>query len=264
MAQSMLSPAISVKLTGTYRNTLDDASVSSISHPALNYAKTLTSGVNANMANRAWQKKSDTLTSGASDTIDLYDLAGENIGVGLGRDGLGELVVYAEIVAIVIVNENAVTAAGTLEIEPGDTNGWAPIGTHTAANGGGLLGQGIFMKAQLAEAGFAVTDASSHTLKLTANSADVTYSIYLLARHDSNESSSSSNSSSTSSTSSSSTSSSSSSSTSSSSISTSSISTSSSSSSSTSSPSSSSVSSSSISTSSSSSSSSSMSSSSPD
>jgi hypothetical protein len=152
-----------------------------------------------------------------------------------------------EIVLIAIVNENAVTAAGQLEVKPADSEGWDPIGIHTVALGGALRGQGSLVKVQLAESGFDITPANNHRITLKANGGAVNYSVYIIGRHDDGESSSSSSSLSSLSSSSSSSS---------SSISTSSISTSSASSSSQS------TSSSSISTSSESSSSSSMSSSS--
>lgn len=191
--RTLSSPKINLKMTGTVQNTLTDSSVASIGHPNLSYAPTLTSGVSASQTNRAWQSKSRSLAGGASETLDLYDLAGVDIGAGAALDGVGQVVSpFEEIVAIAIVNENAVGAAGQLEVEPGAGTGWSPIGTHTAATGGALRGQGCLFKAQVAENGFDITDGASHLLKMTANGGDVVYSIYIFARHDDNESSSSS------------------------------------------------------------------------
>jgi len=204
MAQYMVSPKITITLSGTYYNTLTDSSISSVSHPALSYTKKMTNGVSANEANRGWQLKEGSVTSGNTTTIDLYDMGATDIGTGNGLDGLGMPVVNEEIVAIAIVNENAVTAAGYLEIFPNASDGWTPIGIHTVVLGGALAGQGILLKCNVAEVGFNITDASNHKIDLKANGGDVEYSIYLLYRHDDNESSSSSSSSSTSSLSSSS------------------------------------------------------------
>lgn len=195
---------LQVDLSATVQNTLEDAKITNVKHPSLSYRPTLSSGVNDNQANRGWQSESRSLGSGATETLDMYDVAGIDIGAGAGLDGVGQAVTYEEIVAIAILNENAIAAAGQLEIEPGAANGWTALGSHTAATGGALRGQGLFLKAQPAEAGLDVTDASNHTLKFTANGAALTYSIYILARHDDDESSSSSSSSSTSSQSSSS------------------------------------------------------------
>lgn len=205
MVRSLSSMKLTLKMTASLANLLTDASTVSIAHPNLSYNPSLTSGVSANQANRAWQSKSRSLGSGATETLDLFDMAGVDIGAGAGLDGLGQAVSpFEEIMAIAIVNENAIGAAGILEIEPGAGTGWTPIGTHTAATGGGLRGQGMMVKSQPAEAGFEITDASSHLIKFTANGAALTYSLYILARHDDGESSSSSQSSSSSSPSSSS------------------------------------------------------------
>lgn len=193
---------ITIKFNGILRNTLDDNTVAESKHPVSDYSQSLANGVLASRANRAWQSKNRTLSSGANEVLDLYDMGTVDIGAGAGLDGNGQAVAFEEIVGIMIVNENAVGVAGQLEIEPDATNGWAPIGSHTAATGGALRGQGCLVKSQVAEAGFDVTDASSHRIKLTANGGDVTYSIYLLARHDDDESSSSSSSQSSSSSSS--------------------------------------------------------------
>ena len=254
--RSLTAPKISLSMSATVKNTLTDATSTSVAQPVLNYAPTLASGFSAGQTNRGWQSKSRVLYNGGAETLDLYDMAGVDIGAGAGLDGVGQAIVFEEIVAIAIVNDNAVTAPGLLQIEPSSSNGFTALGSHTVALGGAIAGQGCVFKAQPHENGFNITDASNHNLKMTAIEGPVTYSIYILARHDDDESSSSSSSSSSLSSSSLSSSSSSSS----SSISTSSISTSSSSQSTSSSSSSSqSTSSSSASSSSSSSSSSSIS-----
>jgi len=271
MGRSLSSIRAELRLFASLTNTLNDSVGVSVNHPNLNNKPTITSGLGSNQANRGWQSLNRSLANGAVEDLDLYDLASVDIGAGVGRDGVGQTIILQEIVAIAIINTNAITAAGELEIQPSAENGWTPIGSHTQANGASLKGQGVLFKAQYADTAFEVTDGASHRVKFTATGGSVTYSIYILGRSDTDESSSSSSSSistsgssssqSTSSSSPSSSSWSSSSSSSSSSISTSSssISTSSSSSSSstsTSSQSSSSTSSSSVSTSSSSSSSS--------
>ncbi len=150
MARSLSDPVIVVKLTATVKNTLNDGTVVGAAHPALNYAPNLTSGAEANQANRGWQSLNRQLGSGGTETIDIFDMAGIDLGAGEGADGAGQsMSPIEEIVGIAIVNNNAVGASGILEIEPDATNGWSPIGTHTAANGGGLRGQGILFKGQV-------------------------------------------------------------------------------------------------------------------
>ena len=182
-------------MTATVQNTLDDGRATTVAHPLLNYAPSLSNGIGPNQANRGWQSTNRPLANGANETLDLYDFAGVDLGAGAGLDGVGQAVVHEEIVAIAIVNENAIGAAGQLEIRPGPGNGWSPIGIHTVANGGALRGQGFLMKVQPADDGFDVTDAANHLIRFTSNGGALTYSIYLLARHDDDESSSSTSSS---------------------------------------------------------------------
>ncbi len=181
-------------MTANVQNLLDDLPRrnAAVAHPNLSYAPSLTNGLGDNQANRGWQSTNRPLANGATETLDLYDFAGTDIGAGVGLDGVGQAVVHEEIMAIAIVNENAMGAAGQLEIRPGPGNGWSPIGIHTVATGGALRGQGFMLKVQPAEAGFDVTDAANHMIRFTANGGALDYSIYLLARHDDNESSSSS------------------------------------------------------------------------
>ena len=197
--RSITSPKISIRVSGTIKNTLGDDAVTQVAHPACTINPTLVDGVGAAQCNRAWQRKTTTIAKNAQETIDLYDFANIDIGAGAGLDGLGQALALEEIVCLVIFNENAVTAAGILEVLPANSQGWTPIGSHTVATGGALRGQGGLVKFQPAEAGFEVTDGSSHRITLRAVSGDVSVSIYILARHDDNESSSSSSSNSSSS-----------------------------------------------------------------
>jgi len=197
MVRQMSSISVSFKSSGTLQNVLDDNTGPSVNHPAFSFTKSgtaITNGIGNNQANRSWQSKDRAIVGGASETLDLYDMAGVDIGAGAGLDGLGQAIVFEEIVQLVIVNENEAGADGALEIEPGAPNGWTPIGTHTVATDGALYGQGVLIKQQLDERGFDVEDGVSHQLKLTANGGNVSYSIYILGRSDDEVSSSSSSS----------------------------------------------------------------------
>lgn len=194
MAESITNPKISIQVGGVMANTLDDASAGSLAHPAANISPTLENGVGAGQCNRAWQTKAITIAQNAQQTISLYDFPGLDIGAGAGRDALGQLLAFEEIVCIVITNDNVVGAAGILEVLPANSEGWTPIGTHTVATGGALRGQGGIVKFQTAEAGFDIDSNTNHRITLRAVSGPVTYSMFLLARHDDDESSSSSSS----------------------------------------------------------------------
>jgi len=201
--RSLSNPKIKVEMSATLRNTLTDGQVASVSSPSLSYSKTLTDGFGASQANRGWMSKSRTIASGAQETISISNMAGLDIGAGEGNDALGQAMDLEEVVAVCIVNENAVGTAGQLEIVPASSEGWTAIGSHTSDNGGALRGQGMLFKTQLDEAGFDVDPTNNHRITLRAVGGAITYSIYVLGRND-DETSSSSSSSSTSSASSSS------------------------------------------------------------
>ncbi len=190
--RSLTGITVTTRLAATVQNTLIDGSVASVAHPNLNYRLTLTSGVDASQANRAWQYSGSLAKHGSQVILDLLNMTGIDIGAGSGLDGVGQAVVFENIVAIQVVNDNDVGDAGQLEVMPSTSNGWTPIGTHTVATGGALGGQGTLMKADPREGGFDVVSASSHRITLRANGGPVEYSVYLLARHDDEASSSSS------------------------------------------------------------------------
>lgn len=249
--RSLVSPKITVTMSATMKNTLDDGSYGQASVPALKWGPAMTSGAGDDQANRGWQA-AGTIEDGDIYILDLYAMSGIDVGAGAGLDALGQACDFENIVAIAVCNDNDPSDAGVLEVFPSADEGWSPIGIHTVATFGELKGDGILFKAQLAEGGFNVIDNDRHRVTLRATGGSVAWSVYLLARNDDELSSSSSSSSASSSSSSQSSSSVS---TSSSSVSTSSISTSSVSSASSVSSSSSSLSSSSSSSSSQSSSS---------
>jgi len=199
MTRSLSNAKVSLALTGTVRNAMT-FNTSRVASGAISHTvdTSLSDGVSSGEANRAWEYKAD-LASGASETIDLSTMTGINLGAGDGNDIVGQTMnPIAEIVAIVVSNENARTVAGYLEVEPGAANGWAGLGTHTVATTGALGGQGTLFKQQPGDPGF-VLDATHKNLKLTASGGDLTYKITVFGRHDEDESSSSSVSSSSSS-----------------------------------------------------------------
>jgi len=202
-ARSIASPKINFKLSATLTNTLDDGTIVTSAVPYLSYVPSIANGYSAGQANRGWDSVGRTIVNGAQETLDIYDFAAVDVGAGAGNDALGQALTLEEIVLIAITNDNAIAADGSLEIIPAASEGWAPIGSHTVANGGALLGQGLLLKVNTAEAGFDVA-GNSHRITLRASGGDVTYSIYILGRHDDDESSSSSSSSSSTSSSSSS------------------------------------------------------------
>ena len=83
--RSLGSPRVLAQVNATVRNVMDDGQVSSSSIGG-NTNDTLTSGIEASQADRAWQYKDKVLLSGVSITIDLYDLGALDVGGGAGLD----------------------------------------------------------------------------------------------------------------------------------------------------------------------------------
>jgi len=195
MANRNATSEIKLSFQSTVRNTLDDATVATASHNQTLLSGKINTGVAASQANRAWAVTDQTLASGATIDIDLYDFALFDIGAGLGRDGVGQLLTLEEIVTLIIAQTGG---AGQLEIMP-----WNPIGaiawvpSLTVANGGALKSGGLLMMHQPGADAFDVQDGVSHVLRLGANGGAVEYSVCILGRHDDEESSSSTESSST-------------------------------------------------------------------
>jgi hypothetical protein len=156
----------------------------------------LTDGVSEEEYSRGWTDER-TLTSGNSEDIDFYDLGAIDVGAGAGLDALGQAMAMLEIVTIIIVQTGG---TGRLQInatDPSNKLAWMP--TLTVANGGALRPPttensrySCFMMHMPHSDALPVTDASSHMVRFGASGGTVTYAIHLLARHDTDESSSSS------------------------------------------------------------------------
>ena len=176
---------VSLTITAVVRNVLDNNSTAQASIGGSILQDALTNGVNADEINRVWFDESRVIASGDSEVIDVYDFVGEDIGAGDGKDGLGLDLAVEEIVGIAFIQT---AGDGSLEIEPDSTNGLDAIGVHTVATGGALKLGGLYFKYSSDTDAFDVIDASKHRIKFTANGGDVTYGVYILGRHDDEES----------------------------------------------------------------------------
>jgi hypothetical protein len=209
-ARTISNPKYSLKISGTISSVptaATEAGPTATAAISIEKSLTLTTGAGQNQANRGWQVIDRTANKGVTFTIDLYDFADIDAGSGLGNDPVGNAMSpIEEIVAIVIINNNAIGNAGLLQVGPAAANGCDWLGDHTVANGGALRAQGILFKAQPHETGFDITDANNQVLEITASGDDVSYILGILARHDDDVSSSSASTSSSSVSSSSSTS----------------------------------------------------------
>jgi len=185
---------IKISFQSTIKNTLDDGDITSASLSATVISGKLNNGVSASQANRAWKTVGESLSSGASIDIDLYDFASFDIGAGNGVDALGQAMAIEEIVTLMIKQSSGST--GRLEINVTNPTGkatWIP--SLTVANGAALKNGGIFIMHQPDTDAFDIQDGVSHTVRLTANGGDVEWDMWILARHDDDETSSSTSSS---------------------------------------------------------------------
>lgn len=204
MGTRSASTKVQLQVTSTVKNVLTDTQPMSGTLGQAFINQTLETGVSANQANRCWEERSRSLSSGVTEDIDLYDLGAIDIGAGGGKDALGQDWVAEEIVMILF---RVTSGTGRLEImptNPANPVTWLP--SLTVANDGALKLNGVLLMYQPHTDAFGITDASAHLIRVGANGGDLTYDMLLLARHDDDESSSSSTSSSQSSSSSSSTS----------------------------------------------------------
>lgn len=140
----------------------------------------LLSGTTINKCDRVWFDENRSLAVGTED-LDIYDLGSEDMGAGAGKDPLGQALTFAEIVALIVVNDDA---DGTLKLGgKGDTTAWNSLfgGDDDAV----LVVPPLTAVAIVcrSDPGYAVADVSNHILKVEAANADVgDWSIYLVGR----------------------------------------------------------------------------------
>jgi len=180
--QSIANASVKLNANWQLRNTLTDTTKTAsvdLGGALINLA--LTSGNGSSQANRAWERKSVTISSGATVDIDLYDFAGIDIGAGEGMDALGQAMALEEIVLFVLIAES--TSLGELELMPANpSNHWACAPALTVANGNALKAGGALIMLQPNHQAFDVYDGDSHVIRLGANGGDCVYSLYILGR----------------------------------------------------------------------------------
>jgi hypothetical protein len=179
--RSISSPRLQISFTSVLENLLSDGSTDVEVTQNISTNTTLTSGTTSGKADRIWISKGRTLASGASETIDVYDLGSIDIGAGAGKDALGQSWALAEAVGLIVLS--ASTSVGTLAIGgEGSTATWASIfgasdTAYTTIGPGGAL---VLYRPD--DPAYAVADATNHLLKMAASGGAVTYSIAIIGR----------------------------------------------------------------------------------
>jgi hypothetical protein len=180
-----LKATVTARVTSLFSNelTTDGVGITSKNSAELNLEPVLsfTDGTGAAQADKIIKIPGQTLSSTTTD-IDVYDLGSLDLGLGAGRDNLGQTVALAEVAALLIYVHSGST--GTLLVGGnGTTAAW-----NSAFNGdddakiGPFPAKSIVMLATSDAAGFAVADTSNHLLRLEAVSGVVNYDIVIIGR----------------------------------------------------------------------------------
>lgn len=174
MASAIEDIVFNVALRAKLTETLEGSGLSA--NVGTGIALSFTSGTTSGKADRFTQDISRSLTSGNSEDLDLFDLAGFDI----ATDVLRNTVTYADIVAIIIQNHS--TSAGNLEVGgKGDSTAW----TSLLKDNSDILvlpPTGILAIGCTNDPAWAVADTTNHILKMNAPSGNVDYSAWIMGR----------------------------------------------------------------------------------
>lgn len=167
-------------LTGTYK-TLLGSGAGQVPH-AIKFSRDIVyaNGTGEGQADVFWADKARALASGGNDDIDIFDGGTIDLGPGAGRDPLGRDLANAEIVFLYLFNH--ADSDGNLVIGNAGTNPWTAIVGGTTPTIGPIHPGGAIQLATPAAAAWAVTDASSHQLRVNASGGAVEFDIAILAR----------------------------------------------------------------------------------
>lgn len=139
-------------------------------------SQALSSGRSTDEQDRGWERVGRTLTSGSFEEIDLFSFDGLDVGFGAGSDRVGQPLHCDKLVTIIIKHESG---TGSLEVTPGNSNGWTPIGLHTVSNAGAIKAGGVIKKHVPHADALAIANESNHKIRFEASGGDVVYSVYL-------------------------------------------------------------------------------------
>jgi hypothetical protein len=153
---------VTAKIEGTYAND----STTAVDVFTFVGTNTFTDGSAINKAQRWWISEARTLSNGATEDIDMFDLASVNIGAGAGLDSLGQSVSMTGIKAIMVTVSSA-SSTGIIVGNKNATTAWN-AGFNASDTGAVNVGVGgIFLLSNPSAAGIAVADTTNHLLKIT-------------------------------------------------------------------------------------------------
>ena len=139
---------------------------------------TFTSGTSANQATREWEDDR-TLTTGATENIDLFDFGTLDIGGGAGLDSLGQALALTGIKGLLI--QNSASSGGNLLIGgEGSAGAWNTLFNGVDTSVIKLPAGASIMVSIPTASGLAVADTSNHLLKMANDSGGCTYTVHLI------------------------------------------------------------------------------------
>ncbi|HBH54951.1 MAG TPA: hypothetical protein DDY91_23970 [Planctomycetaceae bacterium] len=183
MPRSLSTVSAQAILRATVGATADGGVITATgSHGVAQSVNFSASGTGSGQADRFWQSTGRTLSSAATEDLDVYDLGSLDIsGAGAGRDALGQLWTVAEIAGLLVFNRS--TSAGNLLVGNNNTTAaWNSILNASDTAAITLPPSGILLLASTNDPAWAVADATNHLLRFTASGGAVTYDVYLLGR----------------------------------------------------------------------------------
>ena len=183
MPRSLSTVSAQAILRATVGATADGGVITATgSHGVAQSVNFSASGTGSGQADRFWQSTGRTLSSAATEDLDVYDLGSLDIsGAGAGRDALGQLWTVAEIAGLLVFNRS--TSAGNLLVGNNNTTAaWNSILNASDTAAITLPPSGILLLTSTNDPAWAVADATNHLLRFTASGGAVTYDVYLLGR----------------------------------------------------------------------------------
>jgi len=177
--------SISAKVEATLQNLLDGDTITASASQGFDAragAAAVVSGTAEGQADWIWSDTARAISSGANESIDLYDLGTIDIGAGAGKDALGQSVTLAEVVAILIHVDSDSVGELVVGGEGSAAAFSSPFNADDDAEVGPFGAGGCCLLFNPVDPAWTVTDSSNHLLKLAATGGDLTYSITVIGR----------------------------------------------------------------------------------
>jgi hypothetical protein len=183
MARSLATIRVTGQVSAQIRNDVSGSVVVSADQGfTFTPLTALATGTAANQADRIWQSRGRALADGTNEDLDIYDFAGLDIGAGAGEDAVGQPMILAEVVALMIVNTSTTAATITIGGE-GSTAAWnSPFGGSDTNTIGPIPPGGCLLLFSPKDGGWPVADTSNHLLQVAAAGAAATYDIVILGK----------------------------------------------------------------------------------